>query len=343
MIFEFLLPIIGWLILFGVCFLLYSNLFYKESAHHAPVEGQTLYAVIASFFWVTVYMCISSVWSILYSLIDLKYPDVVGAASNYGSGMSTVGVVYDAFAFPLAMVVVSSITSLLLAFWLSSKFQKNPALRPERLYSFMRMLVYIGSVVMAFSGLVYVVYSWLYGNLPIAVFMKGGVAIVIVGAIGLYFYLTSDRKSPREVMIGRIFAGLLVLLTIGTLVFSFQVIGTPAQARLYRLDSITLQNLQSVKQEIDNQEQNFGIKVQILGDLNSEYVKSSIKNTAMTYTSASSTYTLCSDFNADMPASINDVNRNEEWDYTAGNSCFTFKHLPTYTNVNNQPKPIYNQ
>lgn len=342
MILEFLLPIIGWLILFGVCFLIYSKFFYKESSHKV-VEGQALYAVIASLFWITVYMCVSSVWSILYSLIDLKYPDVVGAAANYYSGMTSAGVVYDTFAFPLAMVVVSSITALILAFWLISRFQKNPELRPAKLYSFLRLLVYIGSAVMAFSGLVYVVYSWLYGNLPPAVFMKGGVAAVILGLVGTYFYLTGEGKNPKEAMIGRVFAGLLVILTLGTLFFSFQVIGTPAEARLYRLDSITLQNMQNVKYEIDNQNQSYGIKIKSLDEITSEYAKSALANTPMTYTLATTSYVLCANFNSDMPASINIPNRDTAWDYKAGNTCFTFKHLPTYANANSGPKAIYNQ
>lgn len=181
MIFEFLFPIIGWLVLFGIFYIIYSQIFYKNLPAQQPVEGQNLYAAITGFFWVVVYFCLSSVWSILYSLIDLKYPDVVGAASDYGIGMQSVGAVYDTFAFPLAMVVVSSVTALVLAFWLISKFQRNKNLRPEKLYLFMRTLVFIGGAVMIFSGFVYVVYSWLYGNLPIAVFLKGLVAVAIVG------------------------------------------------------------------------------------------------------------------------------------------------------------------
>lgn len=340
MIFEFLLPIVGWLIFFGICFIIYSNIFYKNAVPHAEIEGQALYTAIASFFWIVVYMCLSSVWSILYSLIDLKYPDIVGAASNYGSGFSGSGVVYDAFAFPLAMVVVSSVTALFLAFWLISKFQKNKNLRPERLYMFMRALVYIGGIVMAFSGFVYVVYSWLYGNLPVAVFMKGAVAFVIVGMIAIYFYLIADGKNPKETIISKVFASMLVAVTLFTLFFSFSVIGTPAQARLYRLDSITIQNMQQVKYEVDNQGQSFGKRIQNLEEINNEYVKSAIKKTAMTYSVTDNDYTLCSDFNADMPATINMGSRDETWDYKTGKSCFTFKHLPTYATNNIQPKEM---
>lgn len=347
MIFEFLLPIIGWLILFGICFIVYSVVFYKDKTPQVHVEGQAMYTALATFFWLVVYMCLSSIWSIIYSLIDIKYPDVVGAAYDYSSGLSSAGVVYDAFAFPLAMVVVSSMTALILGFWLISKFQANRNLRPEKLYLFIRSLVFIGGAVMVFSGFVYIVYSWLYGNLPIAVFMKGGVAVAIVGMVALYFYLTADGKNKNEAMISRVFALFLVAVTLVTLFYSFSVIGTPAQARLFRLDSITLQNLQNVKNEIDNQEQNFGIKIQDLSQLTNEYTRSAIKQTEISYSSASTTYTLCANFNASIPANINMPNRIDDWDYQAGNSCFTFPHLPTYANVNGNPnfapKPVYAQ
>jgi hypothetical protein len=273
-------------------------------------------------------------------LIDLKFPDPVSAVSNYGSGMSAVGVVYDAFAFPLAMVVVSAITSLMLAFWLINKFQKNKALRPERLYLFMRALVFIGGAVMVFSGFVYVVYSWLYGNLPIAVFMKGIVAVVIVGMVALYFYLTGDGKNKNESMIGRLFAVMLVVVTLATLFFSFNVIGTPAEARKYRLDSLTIQNLQTVKQEIDNQDQNYGKKIQNLSEIDADYVKAAIKRTKINYSTTDSEYTLCTDFNSDMPIILNEENRDTTWDYKVGNSCFTFKHLAPYPNAVPQTKPV---
>lgn len=338
MIIEFLLPIIGWLVLFVFCFIVYSFVFYKNQPPQAEVEGQNLYTALAAFFWILVYICLSSIWSVLYSLIDLKFPDEIGAATSYA--YNSVGAAYDTFAFPLAMILVSSVVALILAFWLMSKFQKNKNLRPERLYSFMRFLVYIGGSIMAFFGFVYIVYSWLYGNLPVAVFMKSFVAAGIVGAVALYFYLTTDVDDKRDATVSRIFALLLVVLTLFTLFFSFSIIGTPAQARMYRLDSITLQNLQTVKQEIDNQDQSFGNKIQNLSDITSEYVKPAIKQTQITYSSATTTYTLCANFNSNMPQTINDVNRNVDWDYHAGQTCFRFKHLPTYANQNAIPKPV---
>ena len=342
MIFEFLLPIIGWLVLFGICFLIYSKMFYKEDPQTTHPEGQTLYTVLAAFFWITLYTCLSSIWSIMYSLIDLKYPDVIGAATNYSGGLTNVGVVYDTFAFPLAMIVVSAISAALLAFFLNYKLQKNNHLRSERLYTFIRFLVYIGGAVMIFFGFVYVVYSYLYGNLPMAVLLKALVALVIVGTVALYFYLV-ENKYTGENILNKIFAGLLIVVTFLTLYSSFSIIGTPAQARMYRLDSITLQNLQNVKQEIDNQDQSFGNKLKSLNDLTNDYVKNSVRTTAMTYSTTDTEYTLCADFNSDIPETINIPNRDTTWDYHAGNSCFTFKHLPTYAPVNANPgipKPI---
>ncbi len=343
MIVEFLLPIIGWLVLFIVCFVIYSAVFYKDTSPNTHVEGQGLYSALAAFFWIVVYICLSSIWSVLYSLIDLKYPDVIGAATSYAYG--SIGAAYDTFAFPLAMILVSSITALILAFWLISKFQSNNNLRPERLYSFMRMLVYLGGSIMAFFGFVYIVYSWLYGNLPVAVFMKAGVAVAIVGAVALYFYLTSNADKAKDATISRTFAIILVLVTIATLFFSFKVVGTPAEARMYRLDSITLANLQSVKQEIDNKDQSFAHKIQGLSEITNEYTKAAIKQTDMTYSSTATNYTLCAEFNSDMPQTLNQQYRNEDWDYTKGQNCFTFPHLPTYANgsVNVIDKPVYRQ
>lgn len=347
MIFEFLFPIVGWLVLFVICFVVYSQMFYKHS-EHKYVEGAAMYTVLASLFWVVVYMCLSSVWSILYSLIDLKYPDVVGAVSDYGtSGFSGSGVVYDAFAFPLAMTLVSAVTAALLAVFLVSKFQKNPELRPEKLYVFLRGLVFIGGVVLAFSGFVYVVYSWLYGNLPIAIFYKGLVALGIVGGAALYFYLVGNGKNKNEATISRIFSGALVVLTFITLYVSFQVIGTPAEARKYRLDSITVEAIKQVKYEIDSQDQSYGKRIKTLDELNSEYVKGYIRKMVaaqnpIQYSTDGKEYKLCANFNSDMPQTLNMENRDISWDYKMGEHCFTFTHQEPYPNVvPPTPKPVY--
>jgi hypothetical protein len=350
MIFEFLFPIIGWLVLFIICYVVYVNVFNKDTSHKV-VEGQAVYMVLASFFWIVVYMCLSSVWSILYSLIDLKYPDVVGAVSDYGtSGFAGSGVVYDAFAFPLAMTLVSAVTACLLALFLIRKFQKNPELRPEKLYLFLKALVFIGGVVLAFSGFVYVVYSWLYGNLPIAIFYKGLVAAGIVGGAAMYFYFVGDGKNKSEGLISRVFAGALVVLTIVTLYVSFQVIGTPAEARKYRLDSITVEAIKQIKYEIDNQDQSYGKRITKLDELTSDYVKGYIRkmNAAQNpveYSTDGKEFKLCANFNSDMPQTINWDNRDVTWDYKMGNHCFTFQHLPAYPNVisdpNRIPKPVY--
>lgn len=345
MIFEFLLPIIGWLLLFMVCFAVYTKAFHKDKNPQTHVEGQAFYTILVAAFWITVYICLSSIWSILYSLIDLKFPDLIAAASRYG--YDTVGIVYDAFAFPLAMVLVSSITSLGLAFWLISKFEKNKNLRPESLNNFIRSLVYIGGTIMAFFGFVYIVYSWLYGNLPVAVFMKAGVALAIVGSVAAYFYMTENVEEGRKQTVSRVFAILLVIVTILTMGFTFSIIGTPEQARLFRLDSITLQNLQNVKQTIDNQDQSFGNKIKSLDDITDEYAKSAIAQTPIIYSTTEKDYTLCAEFNRHMPETVNMPGRSKTWDYNQGQSCFTFPHLPTFGNANTfpagTPKPVYVQ
>ncbi len=328
MIFEFLLPILGWLVLFSVCFFVYTKFYPNENKNH--IEGEVVYTIISGFLWVLVYLTLSSMWSIAYSLIDLAYPDVIGAVANYGSGLSSTGVVFDAFAFPLAMVLVSSLVAFILAIWLNYKFEKNKNLRPENLYNFLRSLVFIGGVVYAFSGFVYIVYSWLYGNLPVAVFLKGGVGLVIIGLVALYFYLNRYAN---------IFAGLLVLATIGTLVFSFRVIGTPTEARLYRLDSITLKNLQTVKYEIDNQSQNFGRHVKSLNEIEDFNVKNALSKTKVKYSADSKNYKLCADFNSDMPQSINVSFENHEWDYKKGESCFDYEFKQVYANAQVDSKP----
>lgn len=338
MIFEFLFPILGWLVFFGICFFIYNAFFYHKPEGTSAVDlpGQATFTLISSFFWVVVYMCLSSIWSILYTLIDLKFPDVVNAPNNYGnSGLSLSGAVYDAMAFPLATLVVSAVSAVALAFWIISKQKSNPALRPDKLYKFIKFITLVGGGVLAFSGFVYVVYSWLYGSLPMAVFLKGLIALVIVGSVALYFHLVAgDERNPSESMIGKVFAGYLLVAMVITLFVSFNVVGTPKQARLYRLDSLKIRDLQDIKNSIDSQDGYSDKKVASLSELRDDWIKPVIKRNAdVTFNSDSKTYSLCATFVANMPQTVNNNYYSDDtWNYSEGKKCFSFEHKPNYQN-----------
>jgi hypothetical protein len=335
MIFEFLFPIVGWLIFFGALFFIYNAFFYqKPVGEQIELPGQATFTLISSFFWVVVYMCLSSIWSILYTLIDIKYPDIINAPSNYGSaGLSLSGAIYDAMAFPLATLVVSAVSAVALAWWIMSKQKQNPVLRPDKLYKFIKFVTLIGGGILAFSGFVYVVYAWLYGSLPVAVFLKGLVAFVIVGSVALYFYLVAgETRNPRESLIGKIFSAYLLIAMVVTLFVSFNVVGTPKEARLYRLDSLKIQDLQQIKNTIDNQDSYSDKKVSKLSDIKDEYTRPAVaRNEDVTYTSDGKNYTMCANFVSQMPQTVNNnYYVDDTWNYKKGQSCFTFEHKPNY-------------
>jgi hypothetical protein len=335
MIFEFLFPILGWLIVFGAMYFVYNAFFYRKSATDAAVaeiEGQSVFSLISAFFWIVVYMCLSSIWSILYTLIDLKFPDIIGAPSDYGnSGLSLSGAVYDAMAFPLATLVVCAVTSVILAFWIISRQKANPALRPDKLYQFIRFVTFVGGAILAFSGFVYVVYAWLYGSLPMAVFLKGLVAFVIVGTVAAYFYLVAGKtRNNSESLIGRVFALFLFVAMLVTLFVSFNVVGTPKEARKYRLDALKLQDLQSIKYQVDARDEQGQTPMQSLSDIKDEYVKNIVKRnekavSGFRLVSGVKDYKLCANFVSNMPVYVNSGNNSDDtWNYTKGETCFTF-------------------
>lgn len=329
MISEFLLPIIGWLIFFGIGYLIYNSVFNKSKAGQPVVDvpGQHTFAFISGFFWIMVYMCLSSIWSIAYTLIDLRFPDIVNAPSDYGTSLSLSGAVYDAMAFPLATLVVSAVTALILAWWVIRKQKSNPDLRPDTLYKFIKFVTFTGGGILAFSGFVYVVYSWLYGSLPVAIFLKGLVALLIVGSVAAYFYLVAgDTRNPRESTIGKFFAVYLFVAMVVTLVVSFNVVGTPAQARLYRLDALKISDLREIKDYIDSEDAyNVSSKrVSSLSDISDERIKTIVKRNTFKFSTTDKQYMLCADFAADMPRAVNNNYSDETWNYKKGNYCFNF-------------------
>lgn len=330
MIYNFLSPIIGWLILFGSGYFIYNVFFNKSKSDQVVVDipGQHTFAFVSGFFWVVVYMCLSSIWSIAYTLIDLKFPDIVNAPSDYGTSLSLSGALYDAMAFPLATLVVSAVTALGLAWWVIRKQKSNPDLRPDTLYKFIKFITFIGGGILAFSGFVYVVYSWLYGSLPVAIFLKGLVALLIVGSVATYFYLVAgDTRNPRESTIGKFFSAYLFIAMVVTLVVSFNVVGTPAQARLYRLDALKISDLREIKDYIDSEDAYSDKRLSSLSSISDNRINIILKRNNFSSSLTEKQYTLCADFVMDMPKAVNDNYSNDTWNYKKGNHCFTFDRL----------------
>jgi hypothetical protein len=166
-----------------------------------------------------------------------------------------------------------------------------------------------------------------------AILLKGLVAFVIVSSVALYFYLVANEKrNPNESLIGRIFAVFLFIAMIVTMLVSFKVVGSPKEARLYRLDALKLQDLQSIKYAIDAFDESSNRTFASFADLRDDYAKNIVKKNeklgnVFTFSSEGKEYKICTDFSSDMPTYINKMdNLDESWNYKKGNTCFTFPH-----------------
>ncbi len=204
--------------------------------------------------FVTLYLTAFSVGTLWFSFVNQWFPDQL----FYNNDPYNTGGIREACATLL-------ITAPLF-FGLSWRLRRRLAHHPDERQSGVRKwLTYLTLFVAAsviIGTLIGLVYNVLSGELTWRFTIKALTVLMITG-LGFGYYLwdlrqdeTALTKETRTRM--RLFAGFILLLTLGTLVGGLILSGSPTQERLRRLDEQREQALDQLTYAIDNHYANVG-------------------------------------------------------------------------------------
>ncbi len=274
---------------------------------------------------IALYTVVGSLVSLLFTVIDGKFPKITNA--YYGS-MS--------ISWPVAILVIFFPIMILLMWLLAREYEVNTEARYHGVHKWMSYLtLFVAGLVMA-GDLVAVLYYFVDGQeITTAFLLKVVVLLVISGSIFVYYISEMRGKLTAQArMLWRVFALVLVL---GSIVWGFSVLGSPRTQRLFKYDQQKVSDLQTISSQIEmyySTNSKLPVNLDALKDINYAYrIVDTQTNAPYEYTKTGDlTYTVCAVFNKDTKEAVGSQSYpyygQVNWTHPAGRHCFSQKVNP---------------
>lgn len=270
---------------------------------------------------IALYVTITALIVLLFSIINLKFPDEV---AGYWESQSA----RDAIRTTMAILIVFFPTYLYLTRFSNQTRRKELS---GEYTNIGRWLVYVSLLVAAgvlLANLVTLIIFFLNGEITTRFLWKVAALFLVVGAAFHYYILDVrgyfTKRVDKSIMYG-IGAGVLVF---AALTFGYQYIETPSEVRELRFDEQQVMDLQSMQSYV---EQYYYRTNAMPVDLATAYARLPLPEAptgreAYTYNvTGQRTYELCATFAADSQ-NLNEFSfapdPNYNWSYLAGEWCF---------------------
>ncbi len=277
------------------------------------------------------YTSIVAFITLLFSYINYVFPDALNNynLNPYDSGMS----------YQMAILIVLVPLFLVLMHFIRKDIDKEPSradlwVRRWALY----LTLFVAGVTIAVD-LITLLYYFLSGQDITVRFLLKVAVVLLVGAAGFMHFLADIwgywiefPSRARSVGYG---VGLLVVLTIAA---GFLIVGTPGQARHYRLDEQKVSDLQNIQSQIITywqQKQKLPVNLSDLNDSLSYFTLPSDPQTGASYeytATGATAFSICATFNDASKANTGVSGRaipvapygaiSDNWAHAAGHTCF---------------------
>lgn len=309
---------------------------------------------------VALYVATGSLINLSFSIINYLNPDAL-AGYFYGSSI----------AWPISMLVVLVPILYVLEWVINRDIAKVPEkmniwIRKWRIY-----LTLFSAVILMAGDLIFLINTYLSGEITSRFVYKVLVILVIAGAIGKYYFFSlypdfkpfGSRTSTNWAKIARRFnAWLGVAFVLVVIITGFIIVGSPAKQRAFRFDQQRINDLSSIQWQLISYWQSKGAL-----PLSLEETKDSLSGvnvptdpeTKVAYEykrKTATSFELCATFgqpsqdlkgrgsfggNYDIAVSYPSYYpgyESESWDHKAGRTCFDRKIDPDRYPV--MPKPL---
>lgn len=201
----------------------------KDVFMHLLMIGM-LYASVFSF---------SSLW---FNYINFLFPDQL----NYHNGAE------DSILFATSLLVVVFPVYILLSWLLGKEMATDPEKRELRARKWLVYFTLFVSAIAIIVEIVQLVYNFLSGELTTPFFLK--ICVVLLVAVGVFGYYLWEvrRKEDTVTKIPQILGWVVSVAVLGSVVYGFFLIGSPAHQRALRLDNQRVNDLQNIQSQIIN-------------------------------------------------------------------------------------------
>jgi hypothetical protein len=188
---------------------------------------------------------IVAIVSIVFSAIDKKFVDVL-KSDSYGAFSS----INEDVRVAVSIIAVIYPIYIALAYYRAKYLTNN---KDRRDIPAMRNVNYItlgAAAVFIIGSVVTTIYQYLGGDLGVAFFYKIATVLAISLALGFYNYFSLKRNYENKTSVPNILAVLSLIAVVSAVVYSINILGSPAHVRKVKFDEKRLNDLSNIQQNI---------------------------------------------------------------------------------------------
>ncbi len=183
--------------------------------------------------------------SLAFETLDFKFPDVLNSMYQYGYSSYN----FDSTRMDIAILIIFLPIFLILMHWYKKTIREGLGKTDETIRKWTAYLIIFLAVLVAAIDLVTLVRYFVGGEITTRFIIKVLVTLVTAKWIGLYFFY-EIRDAKWKKLTQTLAPWVMTLLSLGLIVWSFLVIGTPGEQRLWRLDDRRVNDLSSIQSQV---------------------------------------------------------------------------------------------
>lgn len=294
---------------------------------------------------------VATTLNLFFEVLNNKLPDILTATYTYG---------YDSYTFSsirssLAILIIIFPMLCIINYYWRNYIRKGLANTENILLKWSTYLILFLAIITIAVDLITLVNYFIAGEITLRFIYKVLATLIVAGMVLLYYHLNLKMFLNGEIKVARRItpkSGLAIVSIViffALIIFTFQVIGSPLNQRLQRLDSRRVNDLQSIQMSIINywqQKGNLPTNLETLKDPTTYYnipkdPEFQIGKKYEYIITGDKSFELCAEFSTKMsegyveggeiyaPQYAKDIatsyslnSQNESWQHGEGRTCF---------------------
>ncbi|MEJ0002078.1 MAG: DUF5671 domain-containing protein [bacterium] len=204
------------------------------------------------FFFLSLGVLISLITSVVsflnlvFGTLEKQFPDALNATYQYGYNSYN----YDSIRMALATLIIFFPIFLIVSYFWKKHSRRMGSIDTIIRKWVMYIILFLSAIVVAVD-LVTLVRYFVSGEITTRFILKVVAVLIVALIVGIYYILELQGKEKIFVFnVGAWSAIKSSILVIALIIWSFHVMGTPGQQRVWRLDDRRVQDLQSIQWQV---------------------------------------------------------------------------------------------
>lgn len=195
--------------------------------------------------FVSLVTSIVALLSILFAAIDKKFVDILKSNRYYSDTLLN-----DDIRIAVSVILVAFPIYLALAYYRAKMLRANPSRQNLPATKFVHYAILTVSSLFIVGSIITVIYQYLGGDLGVAFFWKVASVLIISIVLGLYSYYTINRNYKEKTNLPNIFAIISLIAVVLSVVYSINILGSPAKIRKIKIDNKRLEDLSNIQNRV---------------------------------------------------------------------------------------------